>query len=123
MDGLKGFTILLLFQVAGEGIVRLFGLPLPAPVVGMVLLLPTLLWAPLRKPVQACAEFLLSHFSLLFVPISVGVITQLPLLEQYGSRVLLVLSLSTLLGLAVTALVLRALLRGTPADQGERARE
>ena len=50
-------------------------------------------------------------------------ITQLPLLEQYGSRVLLVLSLSTLLGLAVTALVLRALLRGTPADQGERARE
>ena len=43
MDGLKGFTILLLFQLAGEGIVRLLGLPLPAPVLGMVLLLPALL--------------------------------------------------------------------------------
>ena len=123
MDGLKGFTILLLFQLAGEGIVRLLGLPLPAPVLGMVLLLPALLWEPLRRPVQACAEFLLSHFSLLFVPISVGVITQLPLLEQYGGRILLVLSPSTLLGLVVTALVLRALLRGTPADQGDAAHE
>ncbi|NLX16673.1 MAG: CidA/LrgA family protein, partial [Ramlibacter sp.] len=53
MDGLKGFTILLLFQLAGEGIVRLLGLPLPAPVLGMVLLLPALLWEPLRRPVQA----------------------------------------------------------------------
>ena len=123
MKGLQGFTILLILQGAGEMIARLLHLSLPAPVIGMILLLPCLAWKPLREPVQVCSEFLLSHLSLLFVPISVGVITQLPLLEQYGSRVLLVLSLSTLLGLAVTALVLRALLRGTPADQGERARE
>ena len=118
MQGLQGWTILLLLQGAGEMLTRLLHLSLPAPVVGMILLLPCLAWKPLRAPVQACAEFLLSHLSLLFVPISVGVVSQLPLLQQYGGRIALVLLLSTLLGLAATAWVLRLLLH-VPA--GKRA--
>jgi len=75
-------------------------------VVGMVLLLVALQWAPVREPVAACAEFLLSHLSLLFVPVGVGVMTHLALVSQYGGRMLLVIVLSTWVGLAVTALVL-----------------
>ena len=118
MQGLQGFTILLLLQGAGEMIARLLHLSLPAPVFGMILLLPCLAWKPLREPVQACSEFLLSHLSLLFVPISVGVVSQLPLLQEYGARIALVLLLSTVLGLAATAWVLRLLLR-VPADAQE----
>ena len=118
MQGLQGFTILLLLQGAGEMIARLLHLSLPAPVIGMILLLPCLAWKPLREPVQACSEFLLSHLSLLFVPISVGVVSQLPLLREYGARIALVLLLSTVLGLAATAWVLRLLLR-VPADAQE----
>ena len=61
-----------------------------------------------RDPVAACANFLLSHLSLLFVPVGVGVMTHLGLLGQYGVRMLLVIVLSTWIGLAVTALVLGA---------------
>lgn len=111
MQGIQGFTILLLLQGIGELLARMLHLSLPAPVIGMMLLLPCLAWQPLRAPVQACAEFILSHLSLLFVPISVGVVSQLPLLQQYGGRIALVLLLSTVLGLAVTAWVLRLLLR------------
>ena len=118
MQGLQGFTILLLLQGAGEMIARLLHLSLPAPVIGMILLLPCLAWKSLREPVQACSEFLLSHLSLLFVPISVGVVSQLPLLQEYGARIALVLLLSTVLGLAATAWVLRLLLR-VPADAQE----
>ena len=42
MKGLQGFTILLILQGAGEMIARLLHLSLPAPVIGMILLLPCL---------------------------------------------------------------------------------
>lgn len=95
-------------QSLGELVSRGLGLPFPGPVVGMLLLLLALRWASVREPVAACAGFLLSHLSLLFVPVGVGVMTHLGMLGQYGMRMLLVIVLSTWAGLAFTALVLRA---------------
>jgi holin-like protein len=116
MDLLRGFAILLLCQCAGEVGVRLSGVPWPAPVLGLGVLLVLLQWPLVRGPVQAVADGLLAHLSLLFVPVGVGVITHLGLLAQYGGRMLLVIVLSTLAGLAVSALVLRAALgRSAPA--------
>lgn len=109
MDGLKGLTLLLLCQVAGELLMRALQLPLPGPVLGLLLLTALLQVPAVRAPVQAAAEGLLAHLSLLFVPVGVGVISHLGLIAQYGPRMLLALVLSTWLGLAVTALVLRAL--------------
>jgi holin-like protein len=111
MSGLRGLALLLVFQVAGEGVVHALALPVPGPVVGMVLLLPALRWAWVREPVGAAAEFLLGHLSLLFVPVGVGVITHLHLVSEYGVRLLAAIVLSTWIGMATTALVLRALLR------------
>ncbi|MES2425089.1 MAG: CidA/LrgA family protein [Pseudomonadota bacterium] len=111
MQGLRGLGWLLALQSLGELLSRGLSLPFPGPVVGMVLLLVALRWPLVREPVEACADFLLAHLSLLFVPVGVGVMTHLSLLGQYGGRMLLVLVLSTLIGLAVTVLVLH-LLRG-----------
>jgi holin-like protein len=111
MNGLRGLAWLLLLQAAGEALVHALGLPFPGPVVGMVLLLPALRIAWIREPVSAAADFLLSHLSLLFVPVGVGVITHLDLLSRYGVRLLVVIVASTWIGMATTALVLRALLR------------
>ncbi len=110
MDALKGLTVLLLCQSVGEGLARGLQLPLPGPVLGLLLCLALLQWPALRPSVQSAAEPLLMHLSLLFVPVGVGVITHLGLIGQYGSRMLLALVVSTWIGLAVTALVLRALL-------------
>ena len=106
MMGLRGLAWLLALQSVGELLARALSLPFPGPVVGMLLLLLALRWSAVRAPVAACAEFLLSHLSLLFVPVGVGVMTHLGLLGQYGVRMLLVIVLSTWIGLAVTALVL-----------------
>ncbi|MDQ3059351.1 MAG: CidA/LrgA family protein [Pseudomonadota bacterium] len=106
MNGLTGLAWMLAFQSLGELLARGLGLPLPGPVIGMVLLLPALGWVRVREPVSSCAQFLLSHLSLLFIPVGVGVMTHLSLLSQYGLRMLVVLVLSTLAGLAVTALTL-----------------
>jgi holin-like protein len=114
MDALTGLAWLLLCQSAGEAVVRLLHLRLPGPVIGMLLL--ALLRSPaVRKAVAACADALLAHLSLLFVPVGVGVMTHLGVLSDYGLRLVVALVLSTWIGLAVTALVLRRLLRPRPA--------
>jgi len=117
MQTLTGLAWLLLCQSAGEAVVRLLHWRLPGPVIGMVLLLVLLRWPVVRTAVAACADALLAHLSLLFVPVGVGVMTHLGVLSEYGVRLLLALVLSTWIGLAVTAWVLRALLRppATPA--------
>jgi holin-like protein len=116
MNALRGMVWLLVFQSVGELLARGLTLPLPGPVIGMVLLLVALRWPTVRKPVAACAEFLLSHLSLLFVPVGVGVMTHLSLVSQYGVRMLAVVVLSTLAGLGVTVLSLHLLRDRHPLD-------
>ena len=111
MQALRGLAWLLAFQSAGEVLSRGLNLPFPGPVIGMMLLLAALRWRVVREPVSVCADFLLSHLSLLFVPVGVGVMTHLSLVSQYGIRILAVLVLSTLAGLAVTVLGLHLLQR------------
>jgi putative effector of murein hydrolase LrgA (UPF0299 family) len=116
MNALRGLAFLLLLQSVGELLSRGLSLPFPGPVIGMLLLLLALRWPLVREPVAACADFLLSHLSLLFVPVGVGVMTHLSIVSQYGGRMLVVLVLSTLIGLAVTALLLNRLWRQTPTN-------
>ena len=110
MTAIQGLALLLLLQAMGEALAHALALSFPGPVLGMVMLLPALQFDRLRVPVQAAADLLLSHLSLLFVPVGVGVITHLDLVSRYGLRLVVVIVLSTWIGMAVTALVLRSLL-------------
>lgn len=110
MQALRGLTWLLLLQSLGELVSRSLHLPLPGPVVGMLLLLLALRWPLVQTSVRPVADFLLQHLSLLFVPVGVGVMTHVGLLGQYGVRIAVAIVLSTWVSLAVTALVLRALM-------------
>ena len=84
MQALRGLAWLLAFQSAGELLARGLKLPFPGPVVGMLLLLLALNWPAVRRDVSICAEFLLTHLSLLFVPVGVGVVAHLDLVTRYG---------------------------------------
>jgi holin-like protein len=114
MKELQGLAALLLLQAAGEALTHALALPFPGPVIGMLLLLPVLQIPLIREPVGAAAQLLLAHLSLLFVPVGVGVITHLDLVSHFGVQLLVVIVLSTWIGMAVTAGVLRGLL-GAPA--------
>ena len=107
MKPLQGLALLLLMQSVGEALSHFLTLPVPGPVVGMLVLLLALSWPPVQQAVAPAAGFLLSHLSLLFVPVGVGVMTHLPLLATHGAGLAVVIVLSTWIGMAVTALVLR----------------
>lgn len=118
LAALQGLAWLLLCQSAGEAIARLGQLRLPGPVLGAGLLLLLLQWPRVRGAVGAAAELLLTHLSLLFVPVGVGVMTHLGLLSAHGWALLLAITLSTWVGLAVTAGVLQALLPAATPEAG-----
>ena len=108
---LAGLALLLGCQLAGELLARATGLPWPGPVLGLLLLIGLLAAGLWQGPIAAACEVLLAHLSLLFVPVGVGVITHLDAVARHGLALAGVLLLSTWIGLAVTALVLKALLK------------
>ncbi len=109
---IAGFLWLLAFQLAGELLVRLLGLPLPGPVAGMALLLAWLLWrGRAAEPLARSSAQLLQHLSLLFIPAGTGVVLYGRLLAAEWLSLSLSLLLSTLLGMAVSAGLLLWLLR------------
>lgn len=111
---LASFTLLLAYQLLGEGVARVLPLAIPGPVVGMVLLFVTLQVRGLAKlPValEPTARYLLQYLALLFVPAGVGIMQYGERLQREGWALALVLVVSTLLTLAVTALVLQGLSR------------
>lgn len=50
------------------------------------------------------------------IPVGVGVITHLDLISRYGARLLIVIVVSTWMGMAVTGPLLNAMLRRPPAE-------
>ncbi len=111
-DVLSGFTWLLVFQCAGEALVRLAGLPIPGPVAGMALLFAALLvrgQAP--EALAAAAGGLGQHLSLLFVPAGVGVMMYVGQVTTEWLPIVVALLVSTVLAIAATALTFAWLVR------------
>lgn len=112
-------ALLLCFQLAGEVVARALALPLPGPVLGLAMLATALAASPrLTERVRPLAEGLLGHLSLLFVPAGVGIVGHLDRLGGQGLALLAAILVSTILAIAVGALVFASVARATglPAD-------
>jgi holin-like protein len=111
-------TQLLLFQLAGEVIARGLDLPIPGPVLGMILMLGALaLRGGPDAELQRTSQGLLQHLSLLFVPAGTGVMVHLHLLGREWLPLAAALVISTVATLAVTALVMGAVMRRQPGGR------
>jgi len=100
---LKGLTLILCCQLAGELLTRWIGGPIPGPVVGMVILFVLLLFLEsVARSVKPTGEALLAHFSLLFVPAGVGVVLHFKLLGENWLPLSVALVVSTVLTIIVT---------------------
>jgi putative effector of murein hydrolase LrgA (UPF0299 family) len=122
------FALLLVCQLAGEGLAYGLALPLPGPVIGLVLLAAGLALRnrrarsalPDEAPLARAATGLLGHLSLLFVPAAVGIVQQGSALAANGWALGLALLASTILTLVVTASVFVWAMRLAP-NRGEGA--
>lgn len=109
---LAALTTLLVFQLVGEVIAQVFGLPVPGPVIGLALLFATLVVrGGAGEQLRDTANGLLAHLSLLFVPAGVGVMVHFARLGDEWLPIAAALVGSTVLTIAATALTMRWLLR------------
>ena len=110
---LEALTVLLLFQLLGESLSYLLGLPLPGPVVGMAALFQC--WPALKRVqpgVEELSAVLLSHLGLLFVPAGVGVMLHFGLLAAWWMPLLAALVVSTVSTMALSVWIYTRLRRG-----------
>ncbi|SDW91661.1 CidA/LrgA family protein [Roseicitreum antarcticum] len=116
---IHALTVILICQLLGEVGSRALALPVPGPVLGMALLLVGFIASPrLAELVRPTGEGILRHLTLLFVPAGVGVVGHLGTLAAYGPVVALALIGSTVLAIAVGALVFVAVARLTGNADG-----
>jgi len=109
---IRGFLILLAFQLVGEVAARGLALPAPGPVIGLALLIAALALYGRLRPLdeQTLAESelgratrgLLTILPLLFVPAGVGVVQYLGLLREQGLALAAALAVSTIVTLIAT---------------------
>jgi putative effector of murein hydrolase LrgA (UPF0299 family) len=110
---IAAFLVLIACELVGEIVREAFSLPIPGPVIGMFCLAAILALRKDRPDAPAIpdalgdsAETLIGHMGLLFIPAGVGIISEAGLLRTEWLPILVGLIGSTVLGLAVTGIVM-----------------
>ena len=112
---LRAIFVIFFFQLLGEALKKFFEMLIPGPVIGLILLLITLIFLKrfktrainnLKSDVLNTSNYILSYLSLLFVPIGVEVVMHLSYLENNLFKVLIIVFISTVLTIGLTAFLM-----------------
>lgn len=112
---LRAIFVIFFFQLLGEALKKFFEMRIPGPVLGLVLLLIFLIFLKrfktaaitnLKEDVINTSNYILNYLSLLFVPIGVGVVMHLSYLENNLFKVLIIVFISTILTIGLTAFLM-----------------
>lgn len=110
MKYLRQLAIILVICFLGEVLNRLFNVPIPGNVIGMVLLLIALLTGIIKlESIENVTDFLLKHLAFFFVPAGIGVISSFDIIKSSLIPMLIVIILSTIIVIAVTGITVQLL--------------
>lgn len=116
-DMLEYLTLILACQLIGEFAVSTANIPFPGPLAGMILLFVFLVFrGDIPEELGNVSGALLNNLSLMFVPAGVGVMAHFELLGTDALPLSIALVVSTLLTIAVTALVMMLLNKKMSVD-------
>jgi len=114
---LEYLTLILACQLIGEFAVSTANIPFPGPLAGMILLFVFLVFrGDIPEELGNVSGALLNNLSLMFVPAGVGVMAHFELLGTDALPLSIALVVSTLLTIAVTALVMMLLNKKMSVD-------
>lgn len=124
---LYAITALFAFQLLGEAIVQLTGLPLPGALMGTLLLLAALLLhGRLTESLEKAAGVLLQNMMLLFIPVIAGVMLEFDRLSREWQPFVIACVAGAAITFLATAFTFRWCLerqraREAAASQGDKA--
>ena len=109
---LYALATLFAFNLLGELLVRVSGLPLPGALVGtLMLLIGLLFYKRLPKPLEDTAQVLLQNMMLLFIPVIAGVMLEFDHLRREWLPFVLSCVAGAAITFAATALTFRFFLQ------------
>ncbi len=112
MPVLYAVAILFVMQLLGDALVRLLGISLPGPLLGLLLLFVALLvHGKVPKGLRDTSGHVLQHLMLLFIPAVAGIMLHVDRIASEWLPFLLACVLGAALTLVVTALTFRFMLR------------
>ena len=116
---IAALVAILAAQLAGETIAHYTGLPIPGPVLGFIILFAGLMIrGSVPEPLQKTAGGILALLPLMFVPAVVGVVMHIQRLTDNAMAIAVAVPASTILTLAVVALMMKTLVRNVPHEDG-----
>lgn len=105
------FLLWAIYQLSSF-IVGILHLPIPASVLGMILLYIFLSSGIIQiRYIEKSTSFLIRHLALFFVPFAVGLMNYAGLIKTSGMQLLLMIAGSTIIGLLITAGLTQSLSR------------
>ncbi len=112
MKILRQIILLFLMIFIGEMLNKVFKIPIPGNILGMIILLLALLTGIIKlNQIEEISKFLLDHLSVLFIPAGVGLLSIAGMLRGSWYIILLISIVTTILVMSTTGLVVRYLRR------------
>lgn len=118
MPVLSAVTALFVMQILGEALVRLSGLPLPGPLMGMLLMLAALIaYGRVPAGLRDTCHHSLKHLMLLFIPLVAGIMVYFDELMRNGLPFILACIVGVALTIVVTAFTFGWMLKRSRAGR------
>ncbi|MDT1996529.1 murein hydrolase regulator LrgA [Carnobacterium divergens] len=112
MDIYKQLLYILSFSFLGEVLSKVFALPIPGSVIGMLLLFLALQFKLLKvKDVETVGGFLLGNLSILFLPAGVGIMVYFPVIKDTWWLLLIISLLTTAFTIGFVGLIVQGVKR------------
>ncbi|MDF1616748.1 CidA/LrgA family protein [Petrocella sp. FN5] len=112
MKWIRQIIILLLMVVLGEILNKVFKIPIPGNIMGMILMLLALQTGLVKlDQVEGISKFLLNHLAILFIPAGVGLLAVTGMLKESWHILVFIAIVTTILVMVMTAWVVHALRR------------
>ena len=90
------------FSFIGNVISNLFGLPVPGPILGMILLFLALQFKLLEfRHVDEAGSFLINNMTILFLPAGVGIMAKWNLISHFWAQILLIVILALIINILI----------------------
>lgn len=119
---LYGLIVFLLYLLLGEFIAHLLAWPVPGSVLGMLLLFLTLVVrGGISSDLKKSSNSILPYLPLFIVPVSVGIVNFMGLLEREGIALLVAIVVSLLIGIPACGLLAQWIIKRPKYTGGKKS--
>lgn len=118
---IKEFTIIVSILAIAYMLEIGLGLPMPASIIGMLILLLLLLTKVIKlRQVERASDLLQKEITLFLIPLSIGIIESIDLFEGKFLIAIVVVAVSTAISIFTTALIMKIIMRTRSMNKGEK---